>query len=79
MAGQSQRDNFDFMKWEVGKAYVIEGEAPDGEMVYLGEGMTYIGELSLEWTSHTVHVFKTHGGSLIGLRDVDIGSWRPAG
>ena len=37
------------MDWEIGKAYPLEAEGPDGEMVYLGEMMTYLGELTLEW------------------------------
>ena len=65
------------MDWEVGTAYTIEGEGPDGEMVYLGEMMTYLGELTLEWTGHQVHVFRTQNGSLLGLRDEDIASWTP--
>ncbi len=64
------------MDWKVGKAYAIEAEGPDGEMVYLGEEMTYLGELTLEWTGHDIHVFRTGTGSLLGLRNEDIGSWR---
>ncbi len=60
------------MDWEIGKAYTLEAEGPDGEMVYLGEMMTYLGELTLEWTAHQVHVFRTQNGSLLGLRDEDI-------
>ena len=67
------------MDWEVGKAYSIEAEGPDGEMVYLGEMMTYLGELTMEWTGHQVHVFRTQNGSLLGLRDEDIASWSPSG
>lgn len=63
------------MDWEVGKVYTIEAEAGDGELVYLGEGLTYLGELTLEWTGHDVHVFRTPNGSLLGLRNEDIGSW----
>lgn len=63
------------MEWEVGKAYSIEGEAADGEMAYLGDEMTYVGELTLSWTAHQVHVFRTQDGSLLGLRNEDIGSW----
>lgn len=66
------------MNWEIGMAYSIEAEASDGEMVYLGERLTYMGELILEWTAHRVHVFKTGGDSLVGLRDEDIGSWSPS-
>jgi hypothetical protein len=67
------------MDWRVGTAYSIEAEASDGEMVYLGEELTYLGELTLEWTAHQVHVFSTPEGSLIGLRDEDIGIWSPTG
>ena len=63
------------MEWQVGKAYSIEAEASDGEMVYLGEGLIYLGELTLEWTAHQVHVFRTPDDSLLGLRDQDIGGW----
>ena len=67
------------MDWEVGQAYSIEAEGPDGEMVYLGEMMTYLGELTMEWTAHQVHVFRTQNGSLLGVRDEDIASWSPSG
>lgn len=67
------------MDWAVGKAYAIEAEAGDGELVYLGEELTYLGELTLEWTGQVVHVFQTPSGSLLGLRNQDIGSWRPSG
>ncbi len=65
------------MQWQAGKAYSIEAEAPDGELVYLGEQLTYVGEITLEWTAHTIHVFKTPNESLLGLRDEDIGSATP--
>lgn len=67
------------MDWEVGTSYTIEAQGPDGEMVYLGEQMTYLGELTLEWTAHQIHVFRTQDGSLLGLRDEDIASWSPSG
>ena len=66
------------MDWKVGQAYSIEAEGPDGEMVYLGEKMTYLGELTMEWTAHQVHVFRTQNGSLLGVRDKDIASWSPS-
>ena len=67
------------MDLEVGTAYTIEGEGPDGEMVYLGEMMTYLGELTIEWTAHPVHEFRPQHASLFGVRDEDIASWSPAG
>lgn len=62
----------------VGKTYFVEVEGPDGEMVYLGDQLTYLGELTLEWSSHQVHVFKTPSGSLLGVRDQDVADWRPS-
>ena len=75
---ESHRNKVEAMDWETGKAYTIEGEGPDGEMVYLGEMMTYLGELNMEWTFHEVHVFKAQNGSLLGLRNEDIGALSPS-
>ena len=66
------------MDWEIGKAYTIEGEGADGEMVYLGERMTYLGELNMEWTFHDVHVFSSQNGYLLGLRSQDIAALKPS-
>lgn len=63
----------------VGKTYFVEAEGPDGEMVYLGDELTYVGELTLEWSAHQVHVFQTPSGALLGVRDQDVASWRPTG
>ena len=41
--------------------------------------MTYLGELTMEWTAHQVHVFRTQNDSLLGVRDEDIASWSPSG
>jgi len=66
------------MNWETGKSYAINAEGPDGEMIYLGESLRYVGELTLEWTAHQVHVFQEQDGSLLGLRNEDIASWSPS-
>jgi hypothetical protein len=66
------------MDWEMGKSYAINAEGPDGEMVYLGERLIYLGELTLEWTAHQIHVFEEVDGSLLGLRNEDIANLRPS-
>lgn len=59
-------------------AYSITAEGPDGEAMYLGESLTYLGELTLEWSSHEIHVFREGDGALLGLRPQDVATANPS-
>ena len=63
------------MEWEKGEPYEIEARGLDG-----AQTVTYVGELRLEWEPFKrIHVFKTAGETLLGLRDEDISSAKRAG
>lgn len=73
MFGDSSLDS-NAMVWEKGQSYVIEARGLDG-----AETVRYVGELKLEWEPFkSVHVFRTQDDTLLGLRNDDIHSAKPA-
>jgi hypothetical protein len=61
----------------VGKTYFVEVEGADGEIIYLGDQLIYVGESTLQMSDQQVHVFQTPSGSLLEVRDQDVADWRP--